>query len=158
MDVYVVCFAVVGFAFLVMAWMPAISREARVSYSIIYVLMGMVLYLVLSGLPVANPMLHQEFTVHFTELIVIISLMGTGLKIDEPFKFSNWKIPFRLVSVNMVLCIGMAAIAAHYFLKFDLALRGSPLGAKVRKAKGPWHYCYVVSVLFGSAFSAKVQR
>ena len=121
MDVYVVCFAVVGFAFLVMAWMPAISREARVSYSIIYVLMGMVLYLVLSGLPVANPMLHQDFTIHFTELIVIISLMGTGLKIDEPFKFKTWKIPFRLVSINMVLCIGMAAIAAHYFLKFDWA-------------------------------------
>ncbi len=119
MDVYVVSFAVIGFAFLLMSWMPAISREARVSYSIIYVLFGMLLYLVSSGLPIPNPIKHQTFTLHFTELIVIISIMGTGLKIDEPFKLKTWAIPLRLVSITMLVTITLVAVAAHYFLAFD---------------------------------------
>nr|MBA2745448.1 cation:proton antiporter [Flavisolibacter sp.] len=54
------------------------------------------------------------------ELVVIISLMGTGLKIDQPFSLKYWKVPFRLVSITMVLSIIMVTCIAHYFLGFDL--------------------------------------
>jgi NhaP-type Na+/H+ or K+/H+ antiporter len=119
MDSYLVSMAVIGFSFLLMSWMPVLSSKLRISYPIIYVLAGIILYLLFSGLPNPNPLTHQRFTLHFTELIVIISLMGTGLKIDEPFKLKTWLVPFRLVSIAMVLTIGVVAVACHYYLAFD---------------------------------------
>lgn len=105
-----------------MAWMPTISRKTRISYSILYVLFGMLLYISLGNLlPLPNPMFKSDFTVRLTELVVIISLMGSGLKIDRPFSFRTWGVPFRLVSVTMVLSIGIVAALAVWLLKFDIA-------------------------------------
>jgi sodium/hydrogen antiporter len=52
---------------------------------------------------------------------VIVSLMGTGLKIDTRFSFKAWRIPFRLVSITMVLCIAITAVLGYYWLEFTLA-------------------------------------
>ena len=72
-------------------------------------------------LPWANPMTHPEITIHLTELVVIISLMGSGLKIDQPFSFRKYATPFRLVSITMVMCIALVAVLAMWLLGFDLA-------------------------------------
>jgi NhaP-type Na+/H+ or K+/H+ antiporter len=72
-------------------------------------------------LPPASPLLSPQITIHFTELVVIISLMGTGLKIDQPFSFKTWVAPFRLVSVTMIVCIALVALLAHWLLNFNLA-------------------------------------
>ena len=119
MDVYLVALAVIGLAFLLMAWMPVLSTRVGISYPVIYVFAGILLYMVFTGLPVADPMKHPEFTLHFTELIVIVSLMGTGLKIDEPFKIKTWLVPLRLVSITMVVIIAMVTVTCHYFLGYD---------------------------------------
>lgn len=105
-----------------MAWMPALTRKIKISYSIIYVLLGMLIYLVPGGLlPLPDPISKNEFTVRLTELVVIISLMGTGLKIDQPFSFRNWAVPFRLVSITMILSIGIVMCLAMWLFNFDPA-------------------------------------
>jgi len=105
-----------------MAWFPSFSKQLRISYSIMYVLFGIVLYSVLDKyLPSANPLDNRVVTTHLTELTVIISLMGTGLKIDQPFSFRTWKVPFRLISVTMLLCIASVAFLATWLLNFDIA-------------------------------------
>ena len=119
MDVHLVSLAVIGLAFLLMSWMPVVTARTSVSYPILYVLAGMFLYRLFTGLPVADPLIQQKFTLHFSELIVIISLMGTGLKIDEPFRMKTWVLPFRLAGITMVLSICFVAFLCHYFLKFD---------------------------------------
>ena len=121
MDVYVISLVIIGLASLAMAWMPSISQRTKVSYSILYVLFGMAVYSLVPALPDANPFSNPSVAVHLTELVVIISLMGTGLKIDQPFTLKAWKVPFRLVSVTMLLSIGAMTALAYYVLKFDIA-------------------------------------
>lgn len=121
MNSYVLYLTIIGIAALGMAWMPSITRKTRISYSIIYVLLGMALYALLDLKPLPNPMEHQVVTLHITELVVIISLMGTGIKIDEPFTLKGWRVPFRLVTYTMLLCIAAIALLAHYVLHFDVA-------------------------------------
>ena len=111
----------IGLASLAMAWMPSIANRTKISYSIVYVLFGMFIYSLVPLLPAANPFYNSSFSVHLTELVVIISLMGTGLKIDQPFNVKTWRIPFRLVSFTMILSIGVVAFLAHVYLKFDIA-------------------------------------
>lgn len=120
-DTYILSLIIIGIAALGMSWMPAVAKRTKISYSIVYVLVGVLVFSVFDGLPTPDPKKHNTFILHFTELAVIISLMGTGLKIDEPFSFKAWKIPFRLVSVTMLLCIAGVAAIAHYFLGFDPA-------------------------------------
>ena len=47
--------------------------------------------------------------------------MGTGLKIDQPFSFRGWMVPFRLVTVTMVLSIAAVALVSKYMFDLDLA-------------------------------------
>lgn len=122
MDSYLIIITLIGFAALGMAWMPSISKHTRVSYSIIYVLLGMVVYLGLGTLlPLPDPISNNNLTVRLTELVVIISLMGTGLKIDEPFSFRIWNSPLRLVSITMLLSIAITTVIGVYGLGLDLA-------------------------------------
>lgn len=111
----------IGLATLAMAWMPSIAQRTKISYSIVYVLFGMLIYSFVPLLPAANPFYNASVSVHLTELVVIISLMGTGLKIDQPFNLRTWRIPFRLVSLTMILSIAAIALLAHIYLKFDIA-------------------------------------
>lgn len=121
MDTYVITLVIIGVASLAMAWMPYISQQIKVSYSIVYVLFGMAVYSLVPSLPDANPFYEPKIAVHLTELVVIISLMGTGLKIDQPFTVKTWDIPFRLVSLTMILSIGAIAALAYFLLQFDVA-------------------------------------
>lgn len=121
MSGYILSIVIIGLASLAMAWMPSISERTKISYAIIYVVFGMLIFSFLPQLPAADPIQNHRISVHLTELVVIISLMGTGLKIDQPFSFRTWRIPFRLVSITMLLSIAAIALLAHAFLRFDLA-------------------------------------
>lgn len=105
-----------------MAWIPALSSKLGISYALIYVLIGIILYLIFPGiLPLPDPQANETFTIHATELIVIISLMGTGIKIDQPFSLKKWKIPIRLVFIAMIICIGLTVLYGNTILGLDMA-------------------------------------
>jgi NhaP-type Na+/H+ or K+/H+ antiporter len=118
---YLIIITSIGLAALGMAWMPSISQKTRISYSIIYVLLGVLLYSVFHNLlPLPDPISKNEFTVRLTELVVIISIMGTGLKIDQRFSFKKWRVPFRLISVTMILSIAIVTVIGIWVLGLDL--------------------------------------
>ena len=121
MENYIPIVAIVGLALLAMAWMPGLSRLTKVSYSVIYVFLGVILYATLDFLPEADPIEYTNFSVRLAELMVIVSLMETGLKIDEPFSLRTWRIPLRLVSITMVLSIMAVAAIGFLWLKLDIA-------------------------------------
>ncbi|HEX6332736.1 MAG TPA: cation:proton antiporter, partial [Flavisolibacter sp.] len=118
---YIINLTIIGIAALGMAWMPSIARRTGISYSIFYVLLGVFLYKVLGTiLPLPDPISKNTYTVRLTELVVIVSLMGSGLKIDQPFSLRRWTVPFRLVSITMVLSIIIVTVLAMWGLGFDL--------------------------------------
>ena len=121
MSTYLICITIIGIASLGMAWMPSLTEKTKISYAIIYVLLGMLLYALIPALPTANPLEHEQFTLHLTEMVVIVSIMGTGLKIDEPFSFKTWLVPFKLVTITMLLSITAVALVTWYFFNLNPA-------------------------------------
>lgn len=118
---YVIALLIVGTAALGMAWMPALTRLIRVSYSLIYMLLGMLLFWLVPNLPNADPYQYPNFTLRITEMVVLVALMGSGLKIDERFSLHKWAYPLRLVTIGMLACIAVTAFAAWYWIGLDPA-------------------------------------
>lgn len=106
MDSYLILITVIGIAALGMAWVPYFTQRTNISYAIVYVSAGAILYSFTDKLPFPDPLINNENVLRITEMVVIISLMATGLKIDQPFSFRQWRIPLRLVSITMLLSIG----------------------------------------------------
>ncbi len=122
MDQYLLILTGIGLASLSMAWMPRISAYTGISYSIFYVLIGFIVFLFFpSALPNPLPQKNPILTLHLTELVVIISLMGTGIKIDRNFSIKNWATPLKLATFTMTLCILAAAFLGYHYLELGLA-------------------------------------
>lgn len=121
MNDYFLIIMLIGLAAFGMAWMPAISKLTGISYAIIYLLAGVLIYTFFPNvLPRADVMAKGGLTVHISEMVVIITLMGTGLKIDRSFSFKNWVTPLRLISFTMILCIAGAAVLGYTMLSLNL--------------------------------------
>lgn len=103
--------AALGISVLLMSWLPSLSKRIRISYPVILLLIGFFLYYM--GIPIdwPDPFWPDSYTLFISEVIVVVSLMGAGLKIptDKGWKF--WKIPLRLILLAMPL-----TMAAAYFL------------------------------------------
>ena len=121
MHAYFVSITVIGIAALGMTWIPTLAKKIRISYSIVFLVFGMLTYAFVDELPWPNPFQMQTETLHLTELIVIVALMGTGLKIDNPFSLRRWQAPFRLVTVTMLLSIISLIGLSMWLLGFDWA-------------------------------------
>jgi len=121
MNEYFLIITLIGLAAFGMAWMPAISKLTGISYSIIYLIAGVLIYAIFPDvLPRADVISKEKLTVRISEMIVIITLMGTGLKIDRSFTLKNWSTPLRLISIAMILCIACAAILGYTMLSLNL--------------------------------------
>lgn len=122
MDKYFLLITMVGLAAFGMAWMPAITKRTGISYSIIYVSAGILAYSFLPHLfPDPDPVINNTITMRMSEMVVIISLMGTGIKIDRRFSLKNWSSPLRLIFIAMLLCIAAAALLGYSLIGLDLA-------------------------------------
>ncbi len=98
---YDVGIAVVGLAALLAAWVPAYTARRPLSLPIVLVAVGAVASMLPIGLPGTDPRHHVQFVERFTELGVVVSLMGSGLKIDRPFSWRAWATTWRLLGIAM---------------------------------------------------------
>lgn len=106
MDMYIIVITTIGLCALAMAWLPSLLEDVPFSYAMLFVALGILLYSLPIDLPSLNPIQNQELAIRLSELGVTITLMGTGIKINRAFGWKNWKIPFLLVLVTMLFCIG----------------------------------------------------
>lgn len=116
MSTYIIAITIIGLAALAMAWVPTMLEKSILSYPIVFLIFGAIIYSLPLGLPLPDPLWHENYAVHLTELSVIISLMGTGLKLRRNFNWKNWKIPLQLVSITMLLSIGILAFMGWWWL------------------------------------------
>lgn len=111
MDGYVVLLTVFGVVVLLTAWLPMLLRELPLSLPIACVAIGALLASSpLASVVAANPLDNVVATKRLTEFVVIVSLMGAGLKLDRVVGWQSWMVTWRLIFVAMPLTI--AAIAA----------------------------------------------
>ena len=95
-----------GLAFLGLTFQPAFRDARWFNLPLIYILGG--LLLAGMGLPVITPLASEtqaKIVQHTSELIVIISLAGTGLAIDLKEGWRRWQPTWRLLGIAMPLCI-----------------------------------------------------
>ncbi|KGJ13374.1 cation:proton antiporter [Paracoccus sanguinis] len=58
---------------------------------------------------------------HVTELVVLLSLTGCGLKIDRPLGLTSWGTTWRLLGITMILCIGAMTLLGWGLMGLPLA-------------------------------------
>jgi NhaP-type Na+/H+ or K+/H+ antiporter len=109
-DTYEVALTVGGAAALLAAWLPAYTSRRPLSLPFILVVVGALFFLLPFGLPAPDPVGHLDITEHATEFVVIVALMGAGLKIDRPFSWRTWGSTWRMLGIAMPITIALTAI------------------------------------------------
>ena len=122
MDVYILLLLVFGVVVLLTAWLPMVLRELPLSLPILCIALGAGLsWSVLSPIMPANPLENGYLTQRLTEFVVIVALVGAGLKIDRPVGWRSWILAWRLLGVAMPLTIVGIAFLGWSLLGLDIA-------------------------------------
>jgi NhaP-type Na+/H+ or K+/H+ antiporter len=116
MDIYMVVLTLVGVAFLGAAWVPHLVYRAPLSFPFLYVAFGFLLFALPLGLRLPNPLENSFFTERFTEVLVIISLAGAGLKLSRPLEWKYWMATGRLLLLAMPITIALTALFGWWVL------------------------------------------
>ncbi len=120
MEEHYLIMAALGFATLVMAWLPSISKRIKVSFPIFLLFIGFALFYIGTPLKWPDPLWSDQTLMYFSEAIVIIALMGAGLKIGSVFSFTAWRRPLLLVFIAMPISMAAAYFMGIYFLALSV--------------------------------------
>lgn len=109
-DPYILILTGAGLLIALVAWLPLALKRLPLSLPIVFIGIGAAIFLLPQVTLRPLPYRHPEITERFAEFVVIIALMGSGLKIDRVFGWRRWSITWRLLAITMPL--GIVAIAA----------------------------------------------
>ena len=122
MNLYIGLLTLLGGIILLTAWLPMVLRKAPLSLPIISVgLGGLLFYHPALWELTPHPAQYPHATERLSELIVIISLMGAGLKLDRVIGWHSWKPTWRLIGIAMPLSILAMSLAAWWLLGMGVA-------------------------------------
>ena len=122
MDPYFLLVTVCGAVILLTAWLPLILKNLPLSLPMVCIGIGVLLVLSpFSSIVGVNPLENRYLTERLTEFVVIVSLMGAGLKLDRPIGWRNWGSTWRLLGVAMPLTIAGIATLGWAVLGLGLA-------------------------------------
>ncbi len=86
-------------------------KRLPISLPMVCILVGVVLgWLPISPLRGINPLEDRLLTERLTEFVVIVALMGAGLKLDRPLGWRAWEPSWRLLFIAMPLTIAGIAL------------------------------------------------
>ena len=122
MDTHIILLILFGAITLITAWVPMLLKNQPLSLPIICIAIGMALGLspMLQTLP-ANPLESLTLTKYMTEFVVIVALMGAGLKLDRPLGWTRWMLAWRLLGIAMPLTIASISVLGWAVLGLDPA-------------------------------------
>jgi sodium/hydrogen antiporter len=112
MDPYMVTLAVLGVAAMGAAILPRVLTGIPLSMPIVFLALGMVIYALPLGLEGPNVITDDQAAERLSELVVIVSLMGAGLKLRRPVGWRSWNVTWRLLGIAMPLCIAAVTLLA----------------------------------------------
>lgn len=112
---------VCGIAFLFGALAPVLLKRIPVSLPMLQVSFGLLMGYFWTSLPFLNPVENGFLVEKICELVVLVSLVGAGIKIDTPLKYKNWRPTLRLLLVTMPICIVIMAALGYYVFSLSLA-------------------------------------
>ncbi|MBE9128360.1 MULTISPECIES: cation:proton antiporter [unclassified Coleofasciculus] len=114
MDTYILNLLVVGLLLLAVTLGSGWISRLPLSYALIYLLVGIFLGPYGVGLIQLRP--KAEFLERLTELVVIISVFGCGLKMNRVVQLWAWNTTARLIGFLMPISIFALASVGHWLL------------------------------------------
>ena len=119
---YLIFLLGLGTLVLLVSWAPVGLRRAPISLAILCVAVGYALYRA-QWLPFEpDPRTWDTLTERLTELVVIVSLMGAGLKLDRPLSWRGWNSTWRLLAIAMPLTMAGTLALSMLGSGFGLAM------------------------------------
>jgi NhaP-type Na+/H+ or K+/H+ antiporter len=110
---YVLLLTGLGALVLMTAWLPMLLRKAPLSLPILCVGAGATLFALPPLRPFAvHPLEFPRVVERLSELVVIVSLMGAGLKIDRMIGLRSWALTWRLLGIAMPITMLIVASLA----------------------------------------------
>jgi sodium/hydrogen antiporter len=124
-EFYIVILTAAGILIALVAWLPLVLKRLPLTLPILCIALGAgaAFTPILTFAP--SPIAYPDIAERFTEFVVIIALMGAGLKIDRPFAWRTWTTTWRLLAITMPLSIAAILLLGVYGL--GLSLVGSLL-------------------------------
>ncbi len=121
-DPYIAFLLGLGVVVLLVAWLPFALKTLPFSLSVVCVGLGAGLF----GLGWLefdpNPRTYDTVVEKLCEAVVVISLMGAGLKIDRKIGLRAWATTWRLLGIAMPMTILAVTLLAFYVLGLPLAM------------------------------------
>ena len=106
-----------GIALFLSAWLPQLVVKRNVTLAILHFIIGaLAFYFLDSAAP--NPLQEKGRIIweKLSEFVVIISLLGAGIKLDAPLDKKHWHIPIRLLVITMPLSIALGTVLGWWIL------------------------------------------
>ena len=102
---------------LLTAWVPLLLKERPISLPMICIGIGFIVAVSpLHPLVNLNPLENLYLTQRMTEFVLVVALMGAGLKLDRPMSWRGWESSWRLIGIAMPLSIVGIAFAGWMVL------------------------------------------
>lgn len=111
-DPYILVLTGAGFLIALVAWLPLALQRLPLSLPIVCIGLGAALFSLPQVSLVPSPLAYPEITERFTEFVVIIALMGAGLKLDRVFGLHRWQVTWRLILLTLPLSIAAITVLA----------------------------------------------
>ena len=121
-DPYILFLAGFGLLVLLVSWLPMALKRLPLSLAIFCVGVGLAVFGTgLLGFD-PDPRTYDAIGERLTELVVIVALMGAGLKLDRRIGWKRWSNTWRLLGITMPLTIAGVLALGVYGLGFSLAM------------------------------------
>lgn len=111
-----------GLLIALVVWLPLVARRLPLSLPILAIGLGVLLFTLPLGTPPPLPQDHPALLEHLAEIVVLLALMGAGLKMDRPFHLRRWAVTWRLLGFAMPLTILAIATLGVWGLGLPLAV------------------------------------
>ncbi|WEX73942.1 sodium:proton antiporter [Sinorhizobium numidicum] len=121
MEAHIIILTLLGIVILLTAWLPMALRRLPLSLPIFCIVLGVAIALSPFSPITANPFDNRHLTERFSELVVIVALMGAGLKLDRPIGWRGWMSTWRLLGFAMPLTVAAIAIVGWIVLGLPVA-------------------------------------
>jgi NhaP-type Na+/H+ or K+/H+ antiporter len=118
---YFVVLAVLGIAVLAAAVLPELLRTRPLSLPILAVGIGALLFSLPLGLDGPRPGADDDIAERLTELVVIVSLTGAGLKLRRAVGWKSWMTTWCLLGITMPLTVAAVAVIGSVALGLSIA-------------------------------------
>lgn len=112
---------VIGLSIFALTLLWEFINTTFISHAVGFILIGFVVVLLLPDLPSVDPIQNGILTERLSEMAVIISLTGVGLKLNRPLGWRSWQSTWRLLAITMPVSILLLVIGGVWIAGLPIA-------------------------------------